>query len=130
MATLQDAFAHECMPSVGIVQLRWGLLLWAGMMPIMTYGGFKRMTTFCKTKVPKEVSDALEAVKAGDLYATVAQYPYAVGQLGVQACEKAMAGDDVPEEITSPTALVTKDKAAEAISKFPAPFEAFENPLD
>ena len=74
--------------------------------------------------------DALEAVEAGDLYATVAQYPYAVGQLGVQACEKAMAGDDVPSNIVSPTALVTKDKAADAISKLPAPFEDFDNPLD
>jgi ABC-type sugar transport system substrate-binding protein len=74
--------------------------------------------------------DALEAVESGDLYATVAQYPYAIGQLGVQACEKAMAGEDVPTEITSPTAVVTKDKAGDALAKFPAPFEAFENPLE
>lgn len=74
--------------------------------------------------------DALEAVKSGDLYATVAQYPYAIGQLGVQACEKAVAGEDVPEEITSPTALVTKDKASDALAEFPAPFESFDNPLD
>lgn len=74
--------------------------------------------------------DALEAVKSGDLYATVAQYPYAIGQLGVQACEKAIAGEDVPEEITSPTALVTKDKASDALAEFPAPFESFDNPLD
>ncbi len=74
--------------------------------------------------------NALESVKSGGLYATVAQYPYAVGQLGVQACEKAMAGEDVPDRITSPTALVTKDNADQALSKFPAPFETFENPLD
>jgi ABC-type sugar transport system substrate-binding protein len=74
--------------------------------------------------------DALKAVESGDLYATVAQYPYAIGQLGVQACEKAMAGEDVPTEITSPTAVVTKDKASDALAKFPAPFEAFENPLE
>lgn len=74
--------------------------------------------------------DALEAVESGDLYATVAQYPYAIGQLGVQACEKAMAGEDVPQEITSPTALVTKDKAQDALAEFPAPFESFDNPLD
>ncbi len=74
--------------------------------------------------------NALESVQSGGLYATVAQYPYAVGQLGVQACEQAMAGDDVPDRITSPTALVTKDNAEEALSKFPAPFEDFDNPLD
>lgn len=74
--------------------------------------------------------DALQAVKSGDLHATVAQYPYAIGQLGVQACEKAMDGSQLPKNVESPTAVVTKDKADQALSKFPAPFEQFENPLD
>jgi methylenetetrahydrofolate reductase (NADPH) len=34
-----------------------------GVMPIMTYGGFKRMTGFCKTDVPRAILDQLEAVK-------------------------------------------------------------------
>jgi len=34
-----------------------------GIMPILTYGGFKRMTTFCKTHVPKDIADTLEAIK-------------------------------------------------------------------
>lgn len=32
----------------------------------MTYGGFKRMTGFCKTRVPQELSDALEKIKDDD----------------------------------------------------------------
>ena len=32
-------------------------------MPIMTYGGFKRMTGFCKTKVPQDLSDKIESLK-------------------------------------------------------------------
>ena len=32
----------------------------------MTYGGFKRMTGFCKTHVPKDIEDALEAIKDND----------------------------------------------------------------
>ena len=32
-------------------------------MPIMTYGGFKRMTGFCKTYVPQAVLDTLEGIK-------------------------------------------------------------------
>ena len=32
-------------------------------MPIMTYGGFKRMTGFCKTKIPKDIADKLESIK-------------------------------------------------------------------
>ncbi|SFN35516.1 substrate-binding domain-containing protein [Mycetocola miduiensis] len=74
--------------------------------------------------------DALESVKAGGLTATVAQYPYAIGQLGVQACEAAAAGDDLPETVESPTALVTTDVADDAIEAFPQPFEEFENPLE
>ncbi|SDT17752.1 ribose transport system substrate-binding protein [Nocardioides scoriae] len=74
--------------------------------------------------------DALQSVKDGDLHATVAQYPYAIGQLGVQACEKAAAGDDLPAEIVSPTAVVTSGVADQALAKFPAPFESFDNPLD
>ena len=73
--------------------------------------------------------NALQSVKDGGLHATVAQYPYAIGELGVQACEKAAKGDDLPEEIVSPTAVVTADKADQALAKFPAPFEPFENPL-
>lgn len=73
--------------------------------------------------------DALEAVKSGDLTATVAQYPFAIGSLGVQACEAAVAGTELPAEVQSPTALVTTDNAEQAIAKFPQPFEEFDNPL-
>lgn len=73
--------------------------------------------------------DALQSVADGGLTATVAQYPYAIGSLGVQACELAAAGKALPANVTSPTALVTKDGAAKAISAFPQPFESFDNPL-
>ena len=74
-------------------------------------------------------TDAIKAVQSGDLAATVAQYPYAVGELGVQACEAAIAGKNVPENVKAPVALITKDEAAEALAKFPAPFKKFDNPL-
>jgi len=35
-------------------------------MPIMTYGGFKRMTSFCKTAIPQDISDTLEGIKDND----------------------------------------------------------------
>jgi ABC-type sugar transport system substrate-binding protein len=73
--------------------------------------------------------DALAAVKSGDLTATVAQYPYAIGSMGVQACEAAVQGTSLPASVKAPTALVTKDVADQALAKFPAPFEAFANPL-
>jgi hypothetical protein len=34
-----------------------------GIMPIQDYNGFKRMTGFCKTYVPKEILDELEPIK-------------------------------------------------------------------
>ena len=40
--------------------------LHAGIMPIMTYGGFKRMTSFCKTAIPADISDTLESIKDND----------------------------------------------------------------
>jgi D-allose transport system substrate-binding protein len=73
--------------------------------------------------------DALQSVADGGLTATVAQYPYAIGTLGLQACEVLTGGGEVPENIESPTALVTADVAADALAKFPQPFEEFENPL-
>jgi ABC-type sugar transport system substrate-binding protein len=76
------------------------------------------------------IEDALKAVEAGDLTATVAQYPYAIGQMGVEACAKAAAGDALPKSVTAPVAVVTKDNAADALHAFPAPFETFDNPLD
>ncbi len=35
-------------------------------MPIMTYGGFKRMTSFCKTAIPDDIAAALEGIKDND----------------------------------------------------------------
>lgn len=73
--------------------------------------------------------DGLKSVQSGGLSASVAQYPYEIGKLGVEACKAVAAGKSVPKNITSPTALVTKDNAEEAISAFPKPFEKFEDPI-
>ena len=32
----------------------------------MTYGGFKRMTSFCKTAIPADISSSLESIKDND----------------------------------------------------------------
>ena len=51
-------------------------------MPIQTYGGFKRMTGFCKVNVPKDIADALESVK--DNEEAVKKFGI---DLGVQMCK-------------------------------------------
>ena len=73
--------------------------------------------------------DALQSIADDGLSATVAQYPYAIGSLGIQACEVVKKGKTLPASVVSPTALVTKDIAAKAIAAFPQPFAPFDNPL-
>lgn len=50
-----------------------------GIMPIQSYAGFMRMTSFCKTFVPTEILEALEKVRDDDA---------AVKSLGVELCTK------------------------------------------
>mmetsp|Transcript_44827 Transcript_44827/g.114603 ORF Transcript_44827/g.114603 Transcript_44827/m.114603 type:complete len:601 (+) Transcript_44827:95-1897(+) len=54
-----------------------------GIMPIMTYGGFKRMTGFCKTYVPQDIMDTLEPIK--DNEQAVKNYGI---HLGTEMCKK------------------------------------------
>lgn len=100
----------------------------------MGLGAAKAISDAGKTGKVKVISvdgnkDALEAIQAGTLTGTVSQYPYAVGQMGVEACQQAMAGKSLPESVKAPIALVTSDNVADAISNFPKTFEPFEDPL-
>ena len=54
-----------------------------GILPITTYRNFKFMTETCKTKVPKEVREAVEAAKGDD--AKLAAYGV---ELATQICRK------------------------------------------
>jgi ABC-type sugar transport system substrate-binding protein len=73
--------------------------------------------------------EALEAVKLGALSATVAQYPYAIGQLGVEACLATIRGRPVPATIVAPVQLVTPANVARAQARFPQPVEPFDDVL-
>ena len=57
-----------------------------GHMVVQTYRGFKRFTTWCKTKVPREMSARLEEVKDND----EAVKAYGV-ELGTRTCEQLLA---------------------------------------
>ncbi|HEX7390416.1 MAG TPA: substrate-binding domain-containing protein, partial [Acidiphilium sp.] len=65
------------------------------------------------------VKEALESVKSGKLAGTVSQYPYAEGEMAVQACEKLAEGQPIPAHITSPIELITPKNASEALKAFP-----------
>ncbi len=75
------------------------------------------------------ITAALQAVKAGTLSGTVSQYPYAEGQLAVQACIKLVDKKSVPSRVVAPIQLMTKDNVDKAIAAFPLPFVPYDNPI-
>jgi ABC-type sugar transport system substrate-binding protein len=74
-------------------------------------------------------SEALAAIRRGDMSATVSQYPYAMGELAIQACLAALDGETVPRRIDAPVQVVTRGNVDRAVESFPAPVEPFDNPL-
>ena len=75
------------------------------------------------------IPEALAAVRRGDMSATVAQYPYTIGQLGVEACLAATRGKTVPATVAAPIQLITPENVARAQLSLPRPAEHFEDPL-
>jgi ABC-type sugar transport system substrate-binding protein len=75
------------------------------------------------------IQDALKAIAAGDLSATVSQYPYTIGQLGVEACLAAANGKKLPADVKAPVQVVTKDNVAKAQKNFPEPVESYDDPF-
>lgn len=62
-------------------------------------------------------TEGLESVKEGGINAEVAQDPYQMGYLGVEAAIKALKKEEVEARIDSGADVVTQDKAEEALNK-------------
>jgi ABC-type sugar transport system substrate-binding protein len=75
------------------------------------------------------IKDALTAVQNGELDAVVAQYPYVIGAMGVEACKAANAGKTLPTNVAAPVELVTKPDAAKALTATPKPFGTYTDPF-
>ena len=75
------------------------------------------------------IAEALDAVRAGSIDATVSQYPYVMGQMAVEACTAAARGASLPARVDAPIALLTKGNVARAIAAFPKPFERYSDPF-
>jgi ribose transport system substrate-binding protein/D-allose transport system substrate-binding protein len=73
--------------------------------------------------------DAFDAVKAGGIDAVVAQFPYVIGAMGVEACQAAMAGKSLPANVTAPVQVVTKDNVDAALSSAPKPAAPYDDPF-
>jgi ABC-type sugar transport system substrate-binding protein len=60
--------------------------------------------------------DAAKAIEAGDMQATIAQFPGKMAALGVEAAVQAAQGKSVESFIDTGTELVTKDNAAQFLN--------------
>jgi ribose transport system substrate-binding protein len=75
------------------------------------------------------IKDALNAVKAGQVSAVVAQYPYSIGQMGMEACQAAAKGAQLPANVEAPVEVVTKDNVDKALAATPKPFGTYADPF-
>ena len=75
------------------------------------------------------IPEALDAVRAGSIDATVSQYPYVMGQMAVEACAAAAGGATLPARVDAPIALLTKENVGRAIAAFPKPFQRYADPF-
>jgi ribose transport system substrate-binding protein len=75
------------------------------------------------------IAEALDAIQAGSISATVSQYPYVMGQMAVEACVAAARGARLPTRVDAPIALLTKSNVARAIAAFPMPVQRYSDPF-
>jgi ribose transport system substrate-binding protein len=76
------------------------------------------------------ITEALAATRSRIISATVARYPYVIGQMAVDACVTAIRGATSPKRVIAPIALVTASNVDRASASFPRPFRPYSNPFD
>jgi ABC-type sugar transport system substrate-binding protein len=72
---------------------------------------------------------ALDAVRAGLLAGTVAQYPYVMGRMSIEACVAAARGKTLPRRVNAPIVLVTKENVTKVGAAFPLPPQPYDDPF-
>jgi ABC-type sugar transport system substrate-binding protein len=75
------------------------------------------------------IPQALDAVRAGALTATVAQYPYEMGRMTIEACIAAANGATLPRRVNAPIVLVTKQNVGRVSAAFPLPPHPYADPF-
>jgi ABC-type sugar transport system substrate-binding protein len=75
------------------------------------------------------IEDALKAVKDGSLHATVSQYPFTIGEMGLEACVAAAKGAELPKKVDAPVQVVTADNVDTALDNFPRPVGEYDDPF-
>jgi ABC-type sugar transport system substrate-binding protein len=72
---------------------------------------------------------ALDAVRAGALSGTVAQYPYVMGRMAVEACLAATRRIKLPARVNAPIVLVTRKNVQRITAAFPLPAQRYDDPF-
>jgi ribose transport system substrate-binding protein len=75
------------------------------------------------------IPPALDAVKSGLLTGTVAQYPFVMGRMGIEACVAAAHGTTLPGRVNAPIVLVTRSNVGLVNNAFPLPPEKYQDPF-
>jgi ABC-type sugar transport system substrate-binding protein len=75
------------------------------------------------------IHEALRAIKRDELSATVAQFPYTMGQLGVEACMAAARDKIITSHIDTPLLVVTKRNVTRVQQSSPVPPGRFNDPI-
>ena len=75
------------------------------------------------------IQEALQSVQSGKLAGTVTQYPYAEGQMAVEACQALKESKQIPSRIVAPIKLITPDNVNQALKSFPKPFFTYNDPI-
>lgn len=73
--------------------------------------------------------DAFLAVKSGGIDAVVAQFPYVIGAMGLEACQAAIAGKTLPANVKAPVQVVTKENVDKALAAAPKPGDSYDDPF-
>lgn len=74
------------------------------------------------------IQPMLDDIQGGTAYGTVAQYPYVMGTMGVEACIVAVQGGQVKDRVASPIVLVTAANVADVLAKQPEPPTSYDDP--
>jgi ribose transport system substrate-binding protein len=61
------------------------------------------------------IADALTLIKSGDITATISQYPYVMGKMGVEACIIAAQGGKVPDKTITPYYVINSSNIDAAL---------------
>jgi ribose transport system substrate-binding protein len=72
---------------------------------------------------------ALDAVRTGALTGTVAQYPYVMGRMAIEACIAAARGIKLPPRVNAPIVLVTRKNVRKVSAAFPMPAQPYVDPF-